>query len=97
MEKKERIQIPISAQKRQLLESISIKSGFDSVTDTVRFLINNLLNGSIRITLGMVDQLDKETEREILESLQEKVKGKTKIFDPLDKDFHTKVIKFADE
>ena len=99
MEKKERIQIPISLQKKQKLQAISLKLGFDSIIDTVRFLINSILNGSISITVNtkQIEQLNNETEAEVLGSLLEKAKGKTKRFNPSDQDFHNKVIKFADE
>ena len=99
MHKKDRVQIPITTEKKELLEAKSIQLGFDSVTDTVRYLINCFLNGKINISINTerIETLDKESEIEILESLLEKAKGKTIKADPHDKNFHKQVLKFADE
>lgn len=99
MHKKDRVQIPITTEKKELLEVKSHLLGFDSVTDTVRYLINCFLNGKINISINteQVETLNKESEIEVLESLLEKAKGKTKRIDPHDKSFHKQVLKFADE
>lgn len=99
MHKKERVQIPITTEKKELLEAKSLQLGFDSITDTVRYLINCFLSGKINISINSepVETLSKESEIEVLESLLEKAKGVTKRFDPHDKNFHRQILKFADE
>ena len=99
MHKKDRVQIPITTEKKELLEVKSHQLGFDSVTDAVRYLINCFLNGKINISINteQVETLSKESEVEVLESLLEKAKGKTIKIDPYDKSFHKQVLKFADE
>ena len=99
MYKKERVQIPITTEKKELLEAKSYQLGFDSITDTVRYLINCFLNGKINISINteQVETLNKQSEIEILESLLEKAKGETKKIDPHDKNFHKQILKFADE
>ncbi|GEM_PF-5320272 len=99
MHKKDRVQIPITTEKKELLEVKSHQLGFDSITDTVRYLINCFLNGKINISINteQVETLSKESEVEVLESLLEKAKGKTIKTDPYDKSFHKQVLKFADE
>ena len=99
MYKKDRVQIPITTEKKELLEAKSYQLGFDSITDTVRYLINCFLNGKINISINteQVETLNKQSEIEILESLLEKAKGKTRKIDPHDKNFHKQVLKFADE
>ena len=99
MHKKDRVQIPITTEKKELLEVKSHQLGFDSITDTVRYLINCFLNGKINISINteQIETLNKESEIEILESLLEKAKGTTKKIDPYDKNFHKQVLKFADE
>jgi len=99
MHKKDRVQIPITTEKKELLEVKSQQLGFDSITDTVRYLINCFLNGKINVSINteQVETINKESEIEILESLLEKAKGKTKRLDPHDKNFHKQVLKFADE
>lgn len=47
--------------------------------------------------IKQIEILSKESEIEVLESLLEKAKGKTKKIDPYDKNFHKHVLKFADE
>ena len=99
MHKKDRVQIPISTEKKELLEVKSLQLGFDSITDSVRYLINCFLSGKINISINteQIETLNKESEIEILESLLEKAKGKTTKVDPHDKNFHKQVLKFADE
>ena len=99
MHKKDRVQIPITTEKKELLEAKSLQLGFDSITDTVRYLINCFLSGKINISINteQIETLSKEGEIEILESLLEKAKGKTIKVDPHDKNFHKQVLKFADE
>ena len=99
MHKKDRVQIPITTEKKELLEAKSQQLGFDSITDTVRYLINCFLNGRINISINteQVETLNKESEIEVLESLLEKAKSKTKKIDPHDKNFHRQILKFADE
>jgi hypothetical protein len=99
VEKAERIQIPISSKKKQLLKNKSKKLGFESITDSVRFLINSFLNGSIKISIstGSLSQFSKEEKSEISESIAEKKRGRKKKFNPSDKDFHKKIIQYADE
>ena len=99
MHKKDRVQIPITTEKKELLEIKSHQLGFDSITDAVRYLINCFLSGKINISINTepVETLSKESEVEVLESLLEKTKGETKKLDPHDKNFHTQVLKFADE
>ena len=99
MHKKDRVQIPITTEKKELLEAKSQQLGFDSITDTVRYLINCFLNGKINISINteQAETLSKESEIEVLESLLEKAKGVTKRLDPHDKNFHKQVLKFADE
>lgn len=99
MHKNDRVQIPITTEKKELLEAKSHQLGFDSITDTVRYLINCFLNGKINISINTekIETLSKESEIEVLESLLEKAKGKTKKIDPYDKNFHKHVLKFADE
>ena len=99
MHKKDRVQVPITTEKKELLEIKSHQLGFDSITDTVRYLINCFLNGKINISINTepVETLSKESEVEVLESLLEKAKGETKKIDPHDKNFHKQVLKFADE
>ena len=99
MYKKDRVQIPITTEKKELLEAKSAQLGFDSITDTVRYLINCFLSGKINISINteQVETLNKQSEIEILESLLEKAKGKTTKVDPHDKNFHKQVLKFADE
>ena len=99
MHKKDRVQIPITTEKKELLEVKSLQLGFDSITDAVRYLINCFLSGKINISINTerVEILNKESEIEVLESLLEKAKGKTKRIDPHDKNFHKQVLKFADE
>ena len=99
MYKKDRVQIPITTEKKELLEAKSLQLGFDSITDTVRYLINCFLSGKINISINteQVEMLNRQSEIEILESLLEKAKGKTTKVDPHDKNFHKQVLKFADE
>ena len=99
MHKKDRVQIPITTEKKELLEIKSQQFGFDSITDTVRYLINCFLSGRINIAINTesMETLSKENEVEVLESLLEKAKGVTKRLDPYDKNFHKQVLKFADE
>ena len=99
MHKKDRVQIPISTEKKELLEVKSLQLGFDSITDSVRYLINCFLSGKINISINteQVETLNRQSEIEILESLLEKAKGKTTKVDPHDKNFHKQVLKFADE
>ena len=51
-DKDTRIQIPISSEKKRHLELKAESAGFDSVTDVVRFLINNFLQENINISLN---------------------------------------------
>ena len=97
--KNKRIQIPISESKKDLLDMRATQSGFDSSTDLVQFLINNFIQGSINVYIDNLPTmtLDKETEKEVLESLKEVREGKTIELDPCDPEFHDKLIKFADE
>ena len=99
MYKKDRVQIPITTEKKELLEAKSHQLGFDSITDTVRYLINCFLSGKINISINteQVETLSKDSEIEVLESLLEKAKGITRKTDPHDKNFHKQVLKFADE
>ena len=99
MHKKDRVQIPITTEKKELLEAKSLQLGFDSITDTVRYLINCFLSGKINISINteQVETLNKGSEIEVLESLLEKAKGITKRLDPHDTNFHKQVLKFADE
>ena len=99
MHKKDRVQIPITTEKKELLQVKSHQLGFDSITDTVRYLINCFLNGKINISINTeeIETLNKPSEIEVLEGLLEKAKGKTKKIDPHDKNFHQQVLKFADE
>ena len=99
MYKKDRVQIPITTEKKELLEVKSLQLGFDSITDTVRYLINCFLSGKINISINteQVETLNKQSEIEILESLLEKAKGRTTKVNPHDKNFHKQVVKFADE
>ena len=78
MHKKDRVQIPITTEKKELLEVKSLQLGFDSITDTVRYLINCFLSGKINISINteQVETFNKQSEIEILESLLEKAKGK---------------------
>ena len=98
MYKKDRVQIPITAEKKALLEAKSIQLGFDSITDSVRYLINCFLNGKINISISpeQIEIPDKETEIAIIESLLEKAKGKTKKLD-FNKNLHKQMMQFADE
>ena len=98
MHKKDRVQIPITAEKKALLEAKSIQLGFDSVTDSVRYLINCFLNGKINISISpeKIEIPDKETEIAIIESLLERAKGKTKKLDS-SKNLHKQIMQFADE
>lgn len=99
MEKSYRLQVPLSEDKKKMLETKSEDVGFASSTDAVRFLINNFLNGSINIDIssGSSEKLDKETELEVLQSLVDKAKGKVKAFNPHDKNFHKNILEFANE
>ena len=99
MHKKDRVQIPITTEKKELLEVKSLQLGFDSITDTVRYLINCFLSGKINISINteQVETLNKESEIEVLESLLEKARGEIKRIDPHDKNFHKQVLKFANE
>lgn len=51
MAKNERIQIPITAEKKKRLEDKAEEWGFDSSIDMVRFLVNNALNDSLKISI----------------------------------------------
>jgi len=99
MDKNSRLQIPISLEKKELLDSKSEEFGFGSATDAVRFLINNFLTGSINIAINSnpISTLSKTSEIEVIESLLDRAKGKTREFDPRDKNFHKNLLKFADE
>ena len=67
MAKNERIQVPITAEKKQKLEARSEQLGFDGATDMVRFLINNLLNDSIQVSIEVCHPLI-ETPKDALET-----------------------------
>lgn len=98
MSKAARIQVPISSDKKKMLEEKSFEAGFDSVTETVRFLINGFLRGTINITVSTVDnKLDKKTELEVLEGLLDVAKGRTQKVDPLSESFHQDVLDIVDE
>lgn len=97
-DKDTRIQIPISSKKKELLELKVEKLGFDSVTDAVRFLINNFLQGNINVSLNSnisSFSLSREQEQEILESLKDKKHGRVKVFNPKSSSFHKSLIDFA--
>ncbi len=98
MYKNNRVQIPITAEKKTLLEAKSIQLGFDSITDSVRYLINCFLNGKINISIApeQIEIPNKETEIAILEGLLEVAKGKTKKLD-FNKNIHKQIMQFADE
>ncbi|MBT6843036.1 MAG: hypothetical protein HOA17_04460 [Candidatus Melainabacteria bacterium] len=98
MAKNERIQIPISLEKKLKLEARSEQLGFDSSTDVVRFLINNFLNDRINISIDTeyVEIASPELEKNIREAMEEVKQGQTISLDPSDTDFHNKLIKFAD-
>lgn len=96
--KDSRLQIPISSEKKSLLDVKSEELGFSSSTDAVRFLINNFLKGSINVSINSgIKTLDKQTEKDILESIKEIEQGKVLELDPRDANFHKKLLKFADE
>lgn len=99
MAKSERIQIPISLQKKKELEAKSEQLGFDTATDAVRFLINNFLKGSINLSLNSeyIELLDSKTEREVLEAIEEMKQDLAITIDPRDPDFHQKMINFANK
>lgn len=98
MAKNERIQVPISAEKKQRLEAKSEQLGFDGATDMVRFLINNLLNDTINISLDFeyVERASPELEKSIAAAMRDVEQGRTIRLDPSDPDFHQKMIDFAD-
>ena len=80
MHKKDRVQIPITTEKKELLETKSHELGFDSITDAVRFLINCFLNGKINISVNTqsIEPLSRENKIEALENLLKKTKSKAK-------------------
>ncbi len=98
-QKTERLQVPISKDKKEALDLMSEQLGFGSTTDTVRFLINNLINGSIDISINNVPvgYFNEETKKEVLESRKDVAAGKVVELDPGDKDFFEKLDAFANE
>ena len=99
-DKDTRIQIPISSEKKRHLELKAESAGFDSVTDVVRFLINNFLQENINISLNSKMpsiNLSNEEQDELLKSLEDKKQGKVKVFNPKSASFHKSLIDFAEE
>ncbi|MFM7457035.1 MAG: hypothetical protein ACKO3R_00020 [bacterium] len=99
-DKDTRIQIPISSEKKRHLELKAENAGFDSVTDVVRFLINNFLQENIKISLNSKMpsiSLSNEEQNELLKSLEDKKQGKVKVFNPKSASFHKSLIDFAEE
>ena len=97
MSKNERLQILLSAEQKLKLEAKAKRSGFDSASDSVRFLINSFVNDTINVFVEteLVEIASPELEKEIGEALAEVAAGKTITLDPRDKDFHKKMIDFA--
>jgi hypothetical protein len=94
MSKNERLQILLTSEQKRKLEAKAKREGFDSATDTVKFLINNFINGRIDFTFNKeyVEILDPETEREVLEAIKEVEQGLAVTIDPRDPNFHQKMI-----
>lgn len=50
--KNDKIQVPISSEKKELLTKLAMESGFDSATDLLKFLINSFINGDLVIGIN---------------------------------------------
>lgn len=92
-----RLQVPLTTSQKKLLDEKSSILGFSSSTDTVKFLIQNFLIGSINISVSTNDRLSKLEEKETLLAIAEIQNGNSQIIDPFQKDFHNTLLKFADE
>lgn len=101
MSKSERLQILLSTEQKLKLEAKAKRSGFDSASDSVRFLINSFVNDTINVNIfaetELVEIASPELEKEIGEALAEVAAGETITLNPRDPEFHKKMIAFADE
>lgn len=94
--KDDKIQIPISSEKKKLLETRTEELGFSSVPEIMRFLINRLINKSIKIDISSeyIETLDEGTEREVLEGITDIKMGRSIKIDPEKEDFYEKILDY---